>query len=75
MPLVPPTLHDRDPSDETAALVDLDVLAWRYEQLVEAGYPVDVAIALAERGDVDLHRACELLAQGCAPARALEILL
>ena len=50
------------------------VLGWREEQLVEAGYPIELAAELA-RSDVDWHRAAEMLGQGCRPELALEILL
>jgi hypothetical protein len=49
--------------------------AWRREQLEVAGYPADAAAALASRHDVDLHRAIDLLADGCPPDVALRILL
>jgi hypothetical protein len=69
------SLTDRDPGDETPArIADLDVVSWRYERLEEAGYPVDVAIALAERGDVDLHLAVELLERGASLEAAIRIL-
>jgi len=50
------------------------VESWRLHILLEAGYPVHLAerIAVAE---VDLHGACELVAQGCDPTVAAEILL
>ena len=51
------------------------VVSWRYEQLQRAGYEPEAAIELAERSNVDLHRAVELLERGCTPATALKILL
>lgn len=54
---------------------DLDVLNWRLAELERAGYPPEDAVVLAARGDVDLHRACELLAQGATVDEALRILL
>jgi hypothetical protein len=48
---------------------------WRLKQLIDAGYPVDLAVEIAPRADVDLHQACELIARGCAPETAGEILL
>ena len=65
-------LTDRD-SDETPQLRDLDVVSWRYDQLSDAGYPADIAVMLAERSDVDLHLACDLLAQGATIHEALRI--
>lgn len=47
---------------------------WRTEALALAGYPVDVAVALAANPDVDLHQACELLERGCDLQTALLIL-
>ena len=61
-------------SIEQVQLLGLDVLYWRYECLEDAGYPVDVAVALAERGDVDLHVACELVEHGATIHEALRIL-
>ena len=48
---------------------------WRSEVLERAGYRPDAAEQLAQRTDVDLHRAVELVERGCPPALALEILL
>ena len=52
-----------------------DVLRWRFSQLARSGYGLADAITLAMRSDVDLHRATDLLARGCPPRLALEILL
>lgn len=72
---MPRVLTDRDTGDETLAVcAPLDVLSWRYEQLVEAGYPVLVALELAEHPDVDLHRACEMLGNGASVEDAVRIL-
>ncbi len=69
-------LTDRDSGDETLVLyAPLDVLAWRYECLEEAGYPVLVALELAENPSVDLHRACEMLANGASVEDAVRILV
>lgn len=53
----------------------LEIVAWRMDRLIEAGYPVLTAMRLAEDLSVDLHRACELLEQGATLAQALRILL
>lgn len=50
------------------------VEGWRLHVLVEAGYPVPLAERLAG-SPADLHRAVELLEQGCKPETAAEILL
>jgi len=63
-----------DVTIEQAQRLGLDVLNWRYEELERAGYPVEVAIALAERGDVDLHLAVGLLARGASVGEAVRIL-
>lgn len=62
------------PAGDATTLFGLDVLNWRYEELERAGYPTDIAITLAERHDVDLHMACELLAAGATIHQALRIL-
>ncbi len=48
--------------------------AWRFDQLVAAGYPADIAKLLCERSDIDLHEACDLLAKGATMHQALRIL-
>ena len=49
--------------------------AWRAERLELAGYDSQVASELAARHDVDLHRAVDLLRNGCPPELAVQILL
>ena len=51
------------------------VMRWRMDELERAGYDAESAHALAERLDVDLHRAADLLRQGCPAEVALKILL
>ena len=48
---------------------------WRIDELERAGYDHRAAKALAARHDVDLHRAVDLLRQGCSTELALQILL
>jgi hypothetical protein len=48
---------------------------WRAEELERAGYPPLAAVEIAARADVDLHRAAELIKNGCSPELALQILL
>ena len=50
------------------------VESWRLHVLMEAGYPLPLAERLAA-SEADLHRAVELVSQGCAPDTAAEILL
>jgi hypothetical protein len=55
---------------------ELDRVAeWRREELERAGYPVREATRLAERHDVDLHLAIELVVNGCPHSVAVDILL
>ena len=48
---------------------------WRAEELARAGYGTRAAGRLATRHDIDLHRAVQLLDQGCPPELAVKILL
>lgn len=48
---------------------------WRIDELERAGYDPRAAMTIAARHDVDLHRAVDLLRNGCAPELALQILL
>jgi class 3 adenylate cyclase len=50
------------------------IAGWRLHVLVEAGYPVHLAERLAH-SEVDLHRAVDLVHQGCDATVAAEILL
>jgi hypothetical protein len=50
------------------------VESWRLHVLIEAGYPLPLAERVAA-SEADLHRAVELLQQGCSPQTATEILL
>jgi len=50
------------------------VASWRLHQLIEAGYPVQIAERLAH-SEADLHRAIALLRTGCDARVAAEILL
>ena len=54
---------------------ELTVEDWRFQQLVVAGWSEKQALVLAASRDVDLHLACDLLAEGCDPDIALQILL
>ncbi len=51
-----------------------EVLCWRLEQLLQAGYDRRDAGQLARRTDVDLHEAVDLIGQGCPPELAAAIL-
>jgi hypothetical protein len=51
------------------------VLGWRFEELVRAGYAEREAMVVADRPDVDLHRAIELIESGCPSKTAVRILI
>jgi hypothetical protein len=51
------------------------VESWRAEALERAGYSARHAAQLAQRFDIDLHRAVDLVKRGCAPELAARILL
>jgi hypothetical protein len=48
---------------------------WRAGALERAGFDAEQAARLAARTDIDLHRATDLIEQGCPPELALRILL
>jgi hypothetical protein len=50
------------------------VESWRLHVLIEAGYPLPLAERVAA-SDADLHQAVGLVAAGCTPETAAEILL
>ncbi len=52
-----------------------EVLRWRFDVLVRAGYDTGNAMILASRGAVDLHEATNLVLRGCPPETALRIVL
>lgn len=51
------------------------LVSWRFHQLISAGSDEHYAQVIAERLDVSLHAAIELLERGCAPGTAAAILL
>jgi hypothetical protein len=52
-----------------------EVLRWRLERLIDAGYPAATASSLAERVEIDLHLAVRLVGSGCPHATAVRILV
>jgi hypothetical protein len=69
--------HRRSPMTEIAEHNQTErdrVAGWRLHVLIEAGYPVQLAERLAH-SEADLHRAVELVRQGCDATVAAEILL
>ena len=68
-------LETLDPNEELTR-EELDLLAWRFEQLMGHGYEVEDAMNLARAKHVDLELARRLTAErGCPPAVATRILL
>ena len=51
------------------------VICWRATELIRAGFDMPEAVELAERPDVDLHLAVELVERGCSTELAAKILL
>jgi hypothetical protein len=66
-----PTLMSNTPLDGSAAGGDLVTQAWRAEQLRLLGFPRTLAELFADR--VDWHDIAALVARGCPPELALEI--
>ena len=48
---------------------------WRADALKRGGYPDELAESMAVRADIDLHRALDLLGEGCPAELAAAILL
>jgi hypothetical protein len=53
---------------------DEQVVAWRREQLVEAGFSLPLAARVANDPRYDLHALIELAERGCDPEVAMRIL-
>ena len=51
-----------------------DLVAWRYEQLIESGFPQSLAARVARDPDFDLHALIELGERMCPPELAVRIL-
>lgn len=69
---VPVTMAETEIVDRQSELAK--VQSWRLHVLIEAGFPLPLAEKIAA-SEADLHRAVELLRQGCEPQTAAEILL
>jgi hypothetical protein len=72
------TQHHAVPSVKEAAargrVPTTDVEAWRLRRLVEAGFPLQLALELAATPGVDLHATLALVDRGCPPSLAARIL-
>ncbi len=51
-----------------------EVVSWRRERLVRAGFPRPLAARLAKDARYDLHALVELVERGCPPQLAVRIL-
>ena len=51
-----------------------EVVRWRRKQLVESGFPLPLAAAIAGDAHYDLHALIELVERGCEPDLAVRIL-
>ena len=51
------------------------ILRWRFQALARAGDEPATAARLAAQVQIDLHQACDLIAEGCPPETAARILL
>jgi hypothetical protein len=74
-PVPPEQQQGAAPQRPILLRVDELTTGWRLGNLQRAGYPAAAAGLLAEHGEIDLHTACELLANGCAADVAVAILL
>ena len=50
------------------------IVRWRRQQLVESGFPLALAAAVAADARFDLHVLIELIERGCPPDLAVRIL-
>ena len=57
-----------------AELDSHEIVDWRREQLVRAGFPPTAAARLARDWRYDLHLLIELRERGCPPSLAIRIL-
>jgi hypothetical protein len=65
-PTVEAALQGRGPTS--------DVEAWRLRRLVDAAFPLPLALELATTPGVDLHALLALVDRGCPPELAARIL-
>ncbi len=71
---MPDTMSDLIQLTAEAQTERAKVESWRLHVLIEAGYSLSLAERLAA-SEADLHTAVDLLAVGCSPETATEILL
>jgi hypothetical protein len=51
------------------------VLRWRFEEFIQAGFDVGSAMIHASHVEIDLHEVTLLIARGCPPETAMQIVL
>jgi hypothetical protein len=61
-------------TETTKAPAEQEVVRWRHDQLVAAGFRPSLATAVALDGHHDLHALIELVERGCPPSLAARIL-
>lgn len=64
----------RQVANNAGAVVDELVSGHRVAALKRAGYSQETAEKIGQRGDIDLHVACDMRLGGCDDELALEIL-
>jgi len=63
-----------DSRDAASDIRDAEVVSWRREQLLAAGFGVRTSESLARECGVDLHALLDLVESGCPPRLARRIL-
>jgi hypothetical protein len=71
---MPDTMSEMIQLTPTGSTERAKVESWRLHVLIEAGYPLPLAERLAG-SEADLHLAVDLVAAGCSPTVAAEILI
>ncbi len=56
------------------AIEEPEVVSWRRDRLSGAGFPLPLAVRIANDKRYDLHALIELTERGCAPELAVRIL-
>lgn len=69
-PVTQPPMGAATPGREPAS----DVEAWRLRRLLDAGFPLPLALDLATTPGIDLHALLALIDRGCPPELAARIL-
>ena len=62
------------PARTTREPVAVELVSWRRDQLLDAGFRRALAARIARDGALDLHALIELVERGCPPELAVRIL-